>query len=193
MKALSSKGKLQWAVKVANGEVVLDLEQLNDFIRSPWVLYDFTPAGKKPVRSPAGDWPDFFSDTAEEFREFLKRAAGHYPLTPPKPAKRRVAIFDNKANRYVEREEIQIQTLPTRLMARLDDLVLEHGHLLAHCEAPARMKRGPRPTGARKQKPKGKCGKLFLGKKIGQRYCSLRCAARTAGYRKRARAAKGIK
>ncbi len=187
MQSLTSKGKLRWAVDVANGEIVPDLEQLENFIRAPWMLYDFGPEGKpiRSTRTPSSGWPRFFSDTAEAFRGMLETAAKQYPLTPPPPPKRSPAVFNPKVKRYVEPEQIQIQSLPTLLLARLYDLTLEHGHLLSHCQAPAPMKRGPRPKGMRNQKPKGVCGKLFLGKKLGQLYHSLTCSARVAGHRKR--------
>lgn len=188
MKPLSSKGRLRWAVGVANGDIVPNLEDVENFISlAPWVLYDFTAAGAKPVRTPPSGWTQFFADMADNFGNLLEAAAAGKPLTPPKqPAERQIAVLDNKLNRYVERKESppKIRTLASRVTDRLYNLTIEHGHLLAHCEAPARMKRGPRPTSKPKQKPTGECGKLFLGKKRGQLYCSTKCAFRAAGRRK---------
>lgn len=167
---------------MANGELSPEPSELRAFAaRGPAVLDDF-------VKPPHG-WPRFIQDCARAFGNLLGAAAKGYPLSSPKPPKQSTwAVFDEKAHRFIEKEDFRLNTLPTRLMVRLYDLVLQHGHLLAHCEAPEPMKRGRRPRGARKEKPTGKlCGRLFLGKRIGQRYCSAKCANRAAGQRKKAK------
>jgi hypothetical protein len=119
----------------------------------------------------------------DAFADILRRAARRQTI--PFLSRPRALGWDASKGRYVETVNPEQDNLRNAVLRGLARRLLECGHLLKECQAPARLRPGRKRKGEPTPEP-GVCGRLFVARKRTQLYCSGACLSRTVTRKKRA-------
>jgi hypothetical protein len=116
---------------------------------------------------------------AEVLELALRRKESALPMQPRK------LRWDSSTGRFYEAVDLEQDTFRNAVLRGLSRRLMECGHLLKECQAPAKVKPGRKRKGEPKPE-EAVCGKLFVARKQTQLYCSGACLSRTLTRKKRA-------
>ena len=113
------------------------------------------------------------------FRGTIERTLDHSKTITELVPLRVIIGWDERKGR-VDKCPAPDQLFETVIFNRLGELILDYGHLLKRCEAPAKMKPGRKPKdgASAEEAPSGPCGKKFVAIKETQLYCTSACLDR---------------
>lgn len=115
--------------------------------------------------------------------DMLERVASRQTFVSPQQ-ETRVQWSEGK-RRYVSVIDPARDSFRKAIIRGLTKCVFDNGRLVKECQAPGKVKTGRKRKGESEPMP-SVCGKLFVGRKENQLYCSGACLSRTLTRKKRA-------
>lgn len=187
--------QLAWAVRITSANRP---ESEGAWLKLHYEIVTFAMLAG-PIGLPAPiinrDKKRFEENVLDEFSALIRQALEHETIQTKLSQQPGFLMWDEKRQRYFQQQDFYNDDVTKAAARGLAKRIVECGHMLRKCPAPAKRKPGRKA----KNQPKisktieEACGNVFVAKRRNQKYCSSACLNRIITRRKRSRPKKAIR